>query len=118
MFLSGIAKYLFSPLAVTVAAAMAGSYIFSLTLIPIAAAFLFKGKLSEAKDLRSKNWLGFFKRFIDNRIHNYQNSLKLGLRFRWPILLITAGVFVFSLYLIKGLGLRIISGFGSWTNGD
>jgi HAE1 family hydrophobic/amphiphilic exporter-1 len=37
MFLTGMAKFLFSPLAITVAGAMIGSYIFSLTLVPLAA---------------------------------------------------------------------------------
>ncbi|MFT6761243.1 MAG: multidrug efflux pump subunit AcrB, partial [Psychroserpens sp.] len=39
MFLTGMAKYLFSPLAITVGFAMIGSYIFSLTLIPLTAAY-------------------------------------------------------------------------------
>lgn len=45
MFLTGIARFLFSPLAITVAGAMIGSYIFSLTLVPLAAArFAGRGK--------------------------------------------------------------------------
>jgi len=43
VFLTGIAKYLFTPLAVVVSLAMIGSRIFSMTLVPIAAAALFKG---------------------------------------------------------------------------
>ncbi len=39
MFLTGMSKYLFSPLAITVGGAMLGSYIFSLTLIPLASAW-------------------------------------------------------------------------------
>ena len=65
LFLTGITKFLFSPLAITVAASMVGSYIFALTLIPIMAAFFFKNKLPNSDNKKTKNALGFFQRFID-----------------------------------------------------
>ena len=60
LFLTGITKFLFSPLAITVAGAMIGSYIFSLTLIPITAAYLFKNQLPKSKSNQNKSTLGFF----------------------------------------------------------
>jgi len=39
VFLGGIAKFLFAPLAVAVALAMAASYLFSMTVIPVCAAY-------------------------------------------------------------------------------
>ncbi|MFQ5447230.1 MAG: efflux RND transporter permease subunit, partial [Saprospiraceae bacterium] len=45
IFLTGIAKYLFSSLAVAVSVSMIGSYLFSMTLIPIAAARFFRNYL-------------------------------------------------------------------------
>jgi len=57
--LTGMVKFLFTPLAITVAGAMIGSYIFSLTLVPLAAAYLFRNKLpqnnEQKKSLGSSN---------------------------------------------------------------
>lgn len=55
MFLTGMAKFLFSPLAITVGGAMVGSYIFSLTLVPLAAAFLFKNHLPKAENKQCRS---------------------------------------------------------------
>ena len=78
LFLTGIAKDLFSPLAITVAGAMLGSYIFSLTLIPITAANLFKNKLPSTAE---KEKTGFRKTVEKWRI-SYQESLEKALQKR------------------------------------
>jgi CzcA family heavy metal efflux pump len=66
IFLTGIAKYLFSSLAVAVSLSMIGSYLFSMTLIPIVAARLFRNYLpsSEGSDSRKS----FFERFFENKL--------------------------------------------------
>lgn len=102
LFLTGITKFLFSPLAITVAGAMVGSYVFSLTLIPLAAAYFFKNKKENAS-----NRLGFFQRFIDRRRVNYQKGLNGVLRMRLPILAITILLFIGSLYLLSDLGYEL-----------
>lgn len=101
IFMTGMAKFLFSPLAITVAGAMIGSYIFSLTLVPLAAAYLFRNKLPATSDLPRKSVLGFFQRFIDNLRNGYQKSLIKALKYKWGILAVTAGLFVFSQYIMK-----------------
>ncbi len=107
IFLTGMAKFLFSPLAVTVSAAMIGSYIFSLTLVPLTAAYLFRNKLPKAADIKKRNALGFFQRFIDKLRHRYENSLVNALKFKWTILGLTAVLFIFSLFVMKNLGFEL-----------
>jgi CzcA family heavy metal efflux pump len=107
LFLTGITKFLFSPLAITVTASMIGSYIFALTLIPLMAAFFFKNKLPNSDNKPKKNILGFFQRFIDRLGANYQNSLSKTLKYRWPILGIAVLLLVTSLFLLKNTGYEL-----------
>lgn len=107
LFLTGITKFLFSPLAITVAGAMIGSYIFALTLIPLMAAYFFRNQLPKSEEKPKKNFLGFFQRFIDGLGHNYQNSLHKVLKFRMPILGFTLILFAISLFLLKNTGYEL-----------
>jgi len=118
LFLSGITKFLFSPLAITVTGAMIGSYIFALTLIPIMAAYFFRkktkketGQLSESDadaEVKTKgNALGFFQRFIGRMEKRYRNSLSGTLNNRWSILMASIGLLVFSLFLLKNTGYEL-----------
>ncbi len=107
LFLTGITKFLFSPLAITVAGSMIGSYIFALTLIPIMGAFFFKNNLPNSDKKQKKNALGFFKRFIDRLGVKYQNSLSGVLKLRWPVLGVTIVLFIISLFLLKNSGYEL-----------
>lgn len=111
LFLTGITKFLFSPLAITVAGSMIGSYIFSLTLIPITAAYLFRDKLPKSNNsdshLMKKSALGFFQRFIDRLRNRYQNSLNRTLRLKVPILIATGFFFTGALFLLKNTGYEL-----------
>ncbi|MEX1241991.1 MAG: efflux RND transporter permease subunit [Cyclobacteriaceae bacterium] len=107
LFLTGITKFLFSPLAITVAGAMIGSYIFALTLIPLMAAFFFKDHLPDSENKFKRNRLGFFQRFIDKLATKYQRSLSTTLRLRWPVLGVTFLLFIFSLFLLKNTGYEL-----------
>ncbi len=107
LFLTGITKFLFSPLAITVAGAMIGSYIFALTLIPLMAAFFFRNQLPKSEEKPKKNFLGKFQRFIDGLGVKYQNSLTNVLKFRIPILGFTLVLFVISLFLLKNTGYEL-----------
>ncbi|MCH8332210.1 MAG: efflux RND transporter permease subunit, partial [Bacteroidetes bacterium] len=106
MFLTGMTKFLFSPLAITVGGAMIGSYIFSLTLIPIAAGYFFRDQLPKGEE-KPKHFLGFFSRFMDRQRSRYRKFLEKVLRFRWPILIGTASIFGFSLIIIGNLGYEL-----------
>jgi len=107
MFLTGITKFLFSPLAITVAGAMIGSYIFSLTLIPIAAAHFFRDQLPRGGEEEPKKSLGPFQRFIENRKNGYAENLATALRNRGKILFATLTLFAFALYLLLNLGYEL-----------
>lgn len=107
MFLSGMAKFLFSPLAITVAGAMIGSYIFSLTLVPLAASFLLKDKDKEHVETRLSYALAFFQRFVDRLRNRYQKSLETVLGFKWPILTGMIVLFASSVFLLLSLGYEL-----------
>ncbi|MFT6334537.1 MAG: CzcA family heavy metal efflux pump [Halioglobus sp.] len=102
MFLSGIAKFLFSPLAITVAAAMMGSYIFSLTLIPVLASLLLKDDQKGDKRLFKG-----FHRFIENMGGRYERLLKRALDSRALILICTVLLFAGSLFLMSNSGYEL-----------
>ena len=99
MFLTGMVKFLFTPLAVTVAGAMIGSYIFSLTLVPLAAAYLFRNKLLQNNE--QKRSLGFFQRFIERLRDRYERSLVAAMKRKTGILVVTLLLFVGSLFVMK-----------------
>lgn len=103
LFLTGITKFLFSPLAITVAGSMIGSYIFSLTLIPISAAYFLKNQLPNS----DKNSKTGFQKFIDRLGVRYQNSLKSALKMRGAILFSTLLLFVGSLFLLSKIGYEL-----------
>jgi multidrug efflux pump subunit AcrB len=108
MFLTGMAKFLFSPLAITVGGAMVGSYIFSLTLVPLAAAFLFRNHLPKAEDQEGKKVkLSFFQRLIEGLKTRYKSSLIKALNRKGAVLVVVGLMFVGSLFLMKNLGYEL-----------
>lgn len=107
MFLTGIAKSLFSPLAITVGFAMLGSYIFSLTLIPLAASYFFRNQLPHHEDKPKKQFLGSFQRFIDRVSKQYQNSLHTALKYRVLVLTGTLLLFGASVFFLTRTGYEL-----------
>lgn len=101
VFLTGMAKFLFAPLAITVAGAMIGSYIFSLTLVPIAAAYLFRNKLPVAGESPEKSSLGFFQRYIEKLRIRYEHSLVRAIRNKRVVLAAVGALFLASLFVMK-----------------
>ena len=99
MFLTGMAKYLFSPLAITIASAMTGSYIFSLTLIPLTTAYFFRDKLPDSENKPEK--LTAFQRFIEWVKRGYASSLEVALRAKYLVLLVTVLLFAGSLWSLS-----------------
>jgi multidrug efflux pump subunit AcrB len=89
-FLSGVAKYLFSPLAEAVIFAMIASYILSRTLVPTLAMYWIRkhNKASEqGAPRRGFRFFGWFSRFhfwFENRFEKFREAywdlLSLGLR--------------------------------------
>ncbi len=104
IFLTGIAKYLFTPLAITVSLAMIGSRVFSMTLVPIAAATFFKQHSGERK---KKGFLNVFGVGIDRLTLSYQNIVSKIIHYRWLVLGLTAMLFVVAVIGFKRLGTEL-----------
>lgn len=95
VFLSGISKFLFTPLAIAVSLAMIGSRFFSMTLVPIMAAALYSKHNGQE---RPKGILGKFDRAIQALTHRYVRAVERALQIRWRIL--SAAVLLFALSVI------------------
>lgn len=104
IFLTGISKYLFTPLAIVVSLAMIGSRIFSMTLIPIAAAAFFKRHSTEHKP---KGFLGMFDRGLANLTNRYVGMMDKILKWRWLILGSVAVLFVISIFGFRKIGTEL-----------
>jgi len=106
-FLTGVAKFLFVPLAEAVVFAMLASYFFSRTLVPTMAMYLLKGHHGEeyatGKDIFSRAQRGFAQGF-DRMRGAYRASLSFCLQRAW----LFVGLFLFfcvaSMALIPVLG--------------
>ena len=94
-FLSGMASYLFSPVALSATLAMVASFLFSITLAPALSARMLKhgGKPSGSKEGESWQLGMIYARFVG----------KL-LQVRWAVLFCSAGLFVLSLLLFQNIG--------------
>lgn len=101
IFLTGISKYLFTPLAITVSLAMVGSRFFSMTLVPIMAAALFKGhKVGD----KPKGYLGKFQDGINKLTLRYMHLVDKAINFRWWVLGGISILFIISLFGFKLIG--------------
>lgn len=99
IFLSGLARYLFTPLAVAVLFAVVASFLIAIFFVPVAAAKLMK-KSAEAKtDIvetadQAKGWL----------VNGYRVLLLGALKMKWLVLAIAAGLFLLSLGMASNTG--------------
>ncbi len=103
MFLQGIAKYLFSPLAITVAGTMAGSYIFSLTVIPLLAAKFFRPS-SQSSDGNKET---AFQRFLNQLREGYLRTLRGALRVKYLVLMLALIAFGASMWFLRQTGFEL-----------
>src|ERR1700723_3309392 len=71
-FLSGVAKFLFVPLAEAVSFAMLASYLLSRTLIPTLVMFIMRGH--EHKSETPKSFLGRFQRGFERKFEDFRRS--------------------------------------------
>ncbi|MBE0514768.1 efflux RND transporter permease subunit [Sulfurimonas sp.] len=101
LFLTGISKFLFAPLAITVSLAMIGSRFFSMTLVPIMAAAFFKGYDKERKP---KGFLGAFEKGVDALTRRYVRTMDGVLKMRWLILGMVLALFLLSLFGFQKIG--------------
>ncbi|MBS4052081.1 MAG: efflux RND transporter permease subunit, partial [Methylomonas sp.] len=129
LFLTGITKYLFAPLAIVVSLAMIGSRFISMTLVPIMAAALFKhsGRVGNAvlptvqntQTMESSMWwakkpaqpTGLLFQGFQNWFHRlteaYAASIPAVLRLRWWLLTAVTLLFAVSLWGFSLLGTEL-----------
>src|SRR5579862_7291585 len=90
--LSGVARYLFVPLAEAVVFAMLASYFLSLTIVPTMAKYLLRGDKTEEERANSRNPLVRFQRrfeeAFENFRHRYRSLLEVCLHHRRVFLLV------------------------------
>src|SRR5216684_3454784 len=110
-FLSGVAKYLFIPLAEAVIFAMLASYFFSRTLIPTLVMYLMRAEVEGRKNPESEKQPGFFGRIhhrfehgFDTLREKYSNVLTLCLEHRRAFAACFLVFCVASLALVPLLG--------------
>ena len=99
IFLSGLAKYLFTPLAVAVLFAVVASFLIAIFFVPVAAAKLMKKSAETKTEIvetadQAKGWL----------VNGYRVLLLASLKMRWLVLLVAAGLFVLSLMMTANTG--------------
>ncbi len=109
LFLAGVAKFLFAPLALSVVFAIAGSFVLAMTLIPASAARLLSREPEAAAEPagpagRGKSWLqGFeagFSRFVDG----YERALLRLLKRRKRTLFGAVALFLLALLTLPFIG--------------
>ncbi|MBI3876072.1 MAG: efflux RND transporter permease subunit [Verrucomicrobia bacterium] len=98
VFLSGIGKFLFTPLAMTVIFAIVTSRLLATTLVPVCAAKFFKSRRSGTEE--HEGWFAYIR-------GSYERLLKIALRFRWFVLGGVAVLFAGSLLLFKFTGTEL-----------
>ncbi len=105
-FLSGVAKFLFVPLAEAVSFAMLASYLLSRTLIPTLVMYIMRGHEHRAEAPKSS--LGRFQRSFERKFedfrHGYQSLLETTLEHR--------GIFVIGFLVFCTLSLGIVEFLG------
>jgi multidrug efflux pump subunit AcrB len=117
VFLSGIGKFLFTPLAMTVIFAICTSLLLATTLVPVCAAKFFRSSRREealteksersvslltsaATEAERGDWFSRVRRA-------FARALQLVLRFRWIVLGGAAALFMVSLALFKFIGTEL-----------
>src|SRR5579859_6597369 len=71
-FLSGVARYLFVPLAEAVSFAMLASYMWSRTIVPTLAMYLLSSEDEYQADLHAGETMGFFRRYQQSFEHSFE----------------------------------------------
>ena len=102
--LEGVEGKMFKPMALTVVFALIGSLILALTLMPVLAALLFRGKTAE-REPRIMHWLKA----------RYQPSLAWAVHRPGLTALVSGGIFVASLALVPLLGAEFLPKLGEGT---
>ncbi|MEE9149893.1 MAG: efflux RND transporter permease subunit, partial [Candidatus Tectomicrobia bacterium] len=106
VFLTGIGKFLFTPLALSVTFAIAASYILSMTLVPAAAAYFLRGR-QNAEPTAVPRFLPGFERAFTKLRDRYGRVLRWSLAHTGVVLVVAGGIFLGSLGLVPFIGTEL-----------
>ncbi|MEO2048325.1 MAG: efflux RND transporter permease subunit [Pirellulales bacterium] len=101
VFLSGLASYLFTPLAMAAIIAIFASFILSITLVPAFCAKFFR-------QVQTSKYSGTRKEKPSVLASAYSNVLMACLKVRWLVVLGAVGLFAVSIFLTRQLGQELI----------
>jgi multidrug efflux pump subunit AcrB len=107
MFLFGVAKYLFSALALTVVLAMVASYVVAMTVIPIYCARFLNQETALEEEHGGEGFLGAFLRAYDRFATHYKRLLSLALEHKVTVMGVVAVLFFGTLLLYPMLGTEL-----------
>jgi len=110
-FLSGVARYLFVPLAEAVIFAMLASYMWSRTIVPTMAMYLLSAEDEYHADQHAGEKMGFFRRYQQRFEHTFERS-RDGYRHALTIALQNAKLFAacFLAFCVLSAGLAFLLG--------
>lgn len=97
VFLSGLARFLFTPLAVAASLAIAGSYIIAITLVPAYCARFLRRSPSSRADDRGNGWL----------VRGYDRLLQAALKARVLVVLLTLLLFGGAVFTTTRMGTEL-----------
>jgi len=114
IFLTGVSKFLFAPLAIVVSLAMIGSRFISMTLVPIMAAALFKHNVIDTVNADGRHELKHadisiqgFQKWFHRLTVTYANSMEKAIRFRGIVLAGVTGLFIISIFGFRKIGTEL-----------
>src|SRR6266480_4786118 len=99
VFMGGIGKFLFMPLAIAVIFAIWTSRLLASTFVPVCAARFFKQRKAQSED-RRENW-------FDHVRDRYTRTLDYVLQSRRPTLVTTATLFIVSMIIFRLIGTEL-----------
>lgn len=118
VFLFGMGKYLFTPLALTVTFSMLASYVVSMTVVPVYCAHFFKPYQQELKvEQKRTTFFLWFDRQFEHLGQTYERILTQSLKTKKLVLGVVALVFISALVLGSQLGSELfpLSDAGQFT---
>ncbi|MBI5394472.1 MAG: efflux RND transporter permease subunit [Verrucomicrobia bacterium] len=103
VFLAGLGKFLFTPLALAVIFAICTSRLLATTLVPVCAAKFLRQRSADGPAATHDDHDGWFSSIR----RAYQRLLAIALRLRWLVLIGVAALFGGSLLLFKSVGTEL-----------
>ena len=110
IFLSGLAKFLFTPLALAVLFAVVASYLVAIFFVPVAAARLMKHSANPAtEDLETGEPAGDRPVVVAEGwlVRGYRVLLLASLRWKWSVLGVAGALFVGSVFVMSRTGTEL-----------